>query len=98
LSGWRTGVEAEGEPTLEEEREPAVTCPFNRRSRLWLLLAEFALFSLLVGSFAVSCGGTIVEQRAEKAAEDDDPQATVEHPSLGDQGAPVVMTEYADFQ
>lgn len=77
-----------------------MTCPFNRRRRLWLLLAEFALFSLLVGSFAVSCGGTTVEQRAEKTPEDDDPQATVdvEHPSLGDEGAPVVMTEYADFQ
>jgi hypothetical protein len=75
-----------------------VTCPFNTRRRLWLLLAEFALFSLLVGSFAVSCGGTTVGQRAEKATEDDDLQATIEHPSLGDKGAPVVMTEYADFQ
>jgi hypothetical protein len=75
-----------------------VTCPFNTRRRLWLLLAEFALFSLLIGSFTLSCGGTTVEQRAEKAAEDDDPQSTVEHPGLGDEGAPVVMTEYADFQ
>lgn len=75
-----------------------MTCPFNRRRWLWLLLAEFALFSLLIASLAVSCGGTTVEQRAEIAAEDDDLQATVEHPSLGNESAPVVMTEYADFQ
>ncbi len=69
--------------------------PFNRRRSIWPLLA---LVALLVGAFAISCGGS-GEQRAEAPA-GDEPEAAVdvEHPSLGDEGAPVVMTEYADFQ
>jgi hypothetical protein len=53
----------------------------------------FASLALLVGAFAVSCGGTTAEQGAEPQA-----SADLDHPSLGDTNAPVVLTEYADYQ
>jgi len=75
----------------------------------WPLLAGLVLIVLLAG---VSCGGAAGEQRAKESAEDE--QASVErtqaetralqagvaldHPSLGDEDAPVVITEYADYQ
>ena len=58
-----------------------------------LSFAGFALLALLVGAFAVSCGGTTAEQGAEPQA-----SADLDHPSLGDANAPVVLTEYADYQ
>lgn len=75
----------------------------------WPLLAALVLIVLVV---AVSCGGAAGEQRAKETAEDEqaseersqtetgEPQAGValEHPSLGDEDAPVVITEYADYQ
>ncbi len=63
---------------------------FDGKKMIWL---PFALLTLLVGAFAVSCGGTGTEQPAE-------PQASVDldRPSLGDANAPVVLTEYADYQ
>ena len=75
----------------------------------WPLLAGLVLIVLLA---AVSCGGAAGEQRAKESDEDEqasverpqaetgEPQAGValEHPSLGDEDAPVVITEYADYQ
>jgi hypothetical protein len=48
---------------------------------------------------AVSCGGPAGEQRAEDPV-GDEPQggADLGHPSLGDENAPVVLIEYADYQ
>ena len=75
----------------------------------WPLLAGLVLIVLLA---AVSCGGAAGGQRAKESSEDEpasversqaetgEPQAGValEHPSLGDEDAPVVITEYADYQ
>ncbi len=70
--------------------------PFNRKIPVRPLLASLALF---VVTFAISCGGASGEQRAEAPA-GGEPQAAadLEHPSLGDENAPVVLTEYADYQ
>ncbi len=68
--------------------------------RHWLLRAGLVLLAI----FAVSCGGSNAEQRSEAPSENEsagsEEQAAVdlEHPSLGDEDAPVVLTEYADYQ
>ena len=75
----------------------------------WPLFAGLVLIVLLA---AVSCGGAAGEQRAKTSLEDEqasversraetgEPQAGVAlaYPSLGDQDAPVVISEYADYQ
>jgi hypothetical protein len=75
----------------------------------WPLLAGLVLIVLLA---AVSCGGAASEQRGKGTAEDEqdseersqtetgEPQAGVAlgPPSLGDEDAPVVIAEYADYQ
>ena len=72
----------------------------KRRILLWLLRAGLVLLALA----AVSCGGPSAEQRAEDPAEDEPAEGSeqaavdLEHPSLGDEDAPVVLTEYADYQ
>ena len=75
--------------------------PLDRKPAL-PLLARFAILALLVGTFAVSCGGTAAEQRAENGPQggsgEEQASADLEHPSLGDENAPVVLTEYADYQ
>jgi hypothetical protein len=83
-----------GRRFLKENRRTGSVLPVHRRRSIW---PPLALIALLVGTFAVSCGSG--GQRAEAPA-GDEPEAAVygEHPSLGDEGAPVVMTEYADFQ
>jgi hypothetical protein len=63
---------------------------FGGKETIWL---PFASLALLVGAFAVSCGGTTAEQGAEPQA-----SADLGHPSLGDANAQVVLTEYADYQ
>ena len=85
-------------------------CFTKGRRPAWPLFAGLALLALFV---AVSCGGTTGKQSAKDPADEEqgsadklqvgtkEPQeAGVElgHPSLGEEGAPVVMTEYADFQ
>ncbi|HLL38334.1 MAG TPA: hypothetical protein VK357_01535 [Rubrobacteraceae bacterium] len=73
-----------------------------RERRVYPLLAGLALLVLAT----VSCGGTAGEQRAEESAGEElrvgsgGEQAAVDldHPSLGDENAPVVLTEYADYQ
>jgi protein-disulfide isomerase len=85
---------------LRENIEGITTGRSKRRIRLWSLRVGLALLALT----AISCGSPSAEQRAEEPAGDkpagDEEQATVdlEHPSLGDEGAPVVITEYADYQ
>ena len=76
----------------------------------WPLFAGLVLIVLLA---TISCGGAAREQRAKETAEDEqasversqaeteEPQgagAALGHPSLGDEDAPVVITEYADYQ
>ena len=72
---------------------------FDGQRMTWLPFAGFALLTLLVGAFAVSCGGTAAEQGAEPR-DGGEERASVEldHPALGDENAPVVLTEYADYQ
>lgn len=81
---------------LLEEKKP------RRERRAYPLLAGLALLVLVT----VSCGGAAGEQRAEESA-GEGPQAgsgeeqaavDLDHPSLGDENAPVVLTEYADYQ
>ncbi len=86
---------------MRKNIESPATSLSKRKIRLWLLRAGFALLALV----AVSCGDPGMEQRAEDAADNEpaggeEQQAAVDlgHPSLGDQGAPVVLTEYADYQ
>ncbi len=75
---------------------------FAREWRVYPLLAGLALLVLA----AVSCGGAAGEQRGEEPsgekfqAGSGGEQAAVdlEHPSMGDENAPVVLTEYADYQ
>jgi hypothetical protein len=65
----------------------------------WPLLAALVLIVLLAGG---SCGGAASEQRAKETAEDEQASvvagAGLGHPSLGEEGAPVVITEYVDYQ
>ena len=76
-----------------------------RERPAWPLLAGLALLALLVLA-AFSCGGATGEQRAKDPTADDSQTgadearagANLEHPSLGNEDAPVVMTEYADYQ
>lgn len=73
-----------------------------RERRAYSLLAGLALLAIATAS----CGGTAGEQRAEESAGEESQagsggeQAAVDldHPSLGDENAPVVLTEYADYQ
>ena len=71
---------------------------FKRQRSIWPLLAGLVLVALT----AVSCGGAAGESPRAGADEagSDGEQASVdlEHPSLGDENAPVVLTEYADYQ
>jgi hypothetical protein len=80
-------------------------------SLAWPLLLGLALLTFIT---TVSCGGASSEQqRAQGSAEDEqgsveNPQVETEepqragadlgHPTLGEEGAPVIMTEYADYQ
>jgi protein-disulfide isomerase len=54
----------------------------------------FALLALLIGAFAVSCGGTA----AERDGPEERASVELDRPTLGDENAPVVLTEYADYQ
>ena len=49
---------------------------------------------LLIGAFAVSCGGTA----AERDGPEERASVELDRPTLGDENAPVVLTEYADYQ
>ncbi len=60
-----------------------------------LLLAGLALATLLA---AVSCSRVGGEQRAEGPSGDEQAVAELDHPSLGEENAPVVLVEYSDLQ
>lgn len=76
-----------------------------RERPAWLTLAGLSLLGLLVLA-AVSCGGggsSSGGQRAEEPAGEagsggEQAAVDLDHPSLGDENAPVVLTEYADYQ
>jgi protein-disulfide isomerase len=72
-------------------------CVEKKRST-WLLLAGLALIALLAA--VVSCGITSGKQRGAQDPAGDEPQAgaDLEHPSLGNETAPVVLVEYGDYQ
>ncbi len=59
------------------------------------LLAGLALVALLA---AASCGSAGGEQRTGGSAGDEQAVVDLEHPSLGEEGAPVVLVEYSDLQ
>jgi hypothetical protein len=76
---------------------------FKRRRVVRLLLTSLGLVALLV--FISACGGGAGNQRAEEkpskevaSAETREAGADLGSPSLGDEDAPVVMMEYADYQ
>ena len=93
------------------KKESPIDTGRSRETRApWPLFAALVLIVLLA---AVSCGGAAGEQRAKTSLEDEqasversqaeteEPQgagAALGHPSLGDEDAPVVITEYADYQ
>ena len=68
---------------------------FDGKGMAPLPFVGFALLALLIGAFAVSCGGTAAERDSP-----DEQRASVEldRPTLGDENAPVVLTEYANYQ
>ena len=69
---------------------------FSGKGTTWL---PFASLALLVGTFVVSCGGTAAEQGAEpQDGSEEQASVDLDHPTLGDANAPVVLTEYADYQ
>jgi hypothetical protein len=94
---------------LRKKESPTETGYSKQTRATWPLLAALVLIVFVV---AVSCGGAAGEQRAKEAAEDEqaseersqvkteESQAGVAlgHPSLGEEEAPVVITEYADYQ
>ena len=94
---------------MRKKESPTETGRSKETRATWPLLAGLVLTILLA---AASCGGVAGEQRTKENAKDEqasversqaeteEPQAGVAlgHPSLGDKDAPVVITEYADYQ
>jgi hypothetical protein len=79
-----------------EEEGSAMHERFCGKETIWL---PFAGLALLVGAFAVSCGGTAAEQGAEpRDGYEERASVELDHPTLGDENAPVVLSEYADYQ
>ena len=95
---------------MSKKESPTEIGAFKETRATWPLLVGLVLIVFLA---AVSCGGAASEQRAKETAEDEqdseersqtetgEPQgagAGLGPPSLGDEDAPVVITEYADYQ
>jgi protein-disulfide isomerase len=68
---------------------------FDGKSITQLPFTGLALLALLVGAFAASCSGADTEPQT---GDEERASAELDHPSLGDANAPVVLTEYADYQ
>ena len=95
---------------MSQQEESPATSGRAGRKRPARRLASLALFTLLLGVTVVACGGAAGQQSSEEPSEDESragsdgrggeeqAAAELEHPSLGDEDAPVVMTEYADYQ
>ena len=94
----------------KKEESAENECCKKERRPAWPLFAGITLLALFV---AVSCGGTTGKQSTKDTADNErgsvdklqvgtkEPQEAGQdlgHPSLGEEDAPVVMTEYADFQ
>lgn len=73
-----------------EERAPA-----PERRRLWLPFVSSALVASLALVAAILLGGTLLDPAQGFGGS---PGAQLDAPALGDENAPVVMVEYADFQ
>ena len=71
---------------------------FDIKGTTRFTFARSALLALLIGAFAVSCGGTAAEQGAEQSDGEERASVELDRPTLGDENAPVVLTEYADYQ
>lgn len=69
--------------------------PFPERRRLWLPFASSALVASLALVAAILLGGTLLDPAQGFGGS---PGAELDAPTLGDENAPVVMVEYADFQ
>lgn len=70
---------------------------FKGRRTLQPLLASLGLVALLV--FIAACGsGGAGSKRANSSGENRESGAVLGNPILGDEDAPVLMIEYADFQ
>ena len=82
------------------------------KERGWILLVGLTLTVLLAGVCAVSCGGALGQRRGEEVAgggtdateetqsgaEAGQAGADLEHPSKGQQNAPVLIIEHSDYQ
>ena len=85
---------------MRKKKSPAVNRSVGEKRPAWMLFAGLALVALLAGVVATSCGGGATGKESAEDPTEGAPQsgADLEHPSLGDENAPVVMTEYADYQ
>jgi hypothetical protein len=81
----------------QQEESPVVSGWVKRKGSAWQL-AGLALFALLVGVATVACGAAGQQSSEDPSGEGEQATVDLEHPSLGDEDAPVVMTEYADYQ
>ena len=94
---------------MSTKESPTEIGPFKETRATWPLLVGLVLTLFLA---AVSCSGAAGEQHGKETAEDEQaseersqtemgkPKAGVAlgSPSLGDEDASVVITEYADYQ
>ena len=88
---------------MEKEKKRSANGRAKKTGPFRLLLLGLLTLAAL---FVASCGGATGEtgeaggagqqEGAEKAVEEE--PAELDHPYLGDPGAPVVLVEYADFQ
>ena len=75
-----------------------------KRGRALVSLPLFAAFALLVVALAASCGGASGSGGGQQPAGGDEQDAPVAEDQalgrepLGDANAPVVLTEYGDYQ
>ena len=76
---------------MTEPKDLEKRAPDSGRRRAWAVFAVSALMALLAAVAAIFLGGTSQQKPAQVGVE-------LGAPTRGDEGAPVVMVEYADFQ